>query len=133
MLMSLPGAGVLAEWQGNFMELQAANGSLRERFSALTDKGTGFCGFCCDGPVYVGVPSMAALCQHLSRTPGLTVSWGARVRPCQLQVPDRPIATCLGKLACSWLTARANCRDTIYRCWMRGNAANEACIRCAHA
>ena len=82
MLTSSCGAGVLAEWRGSFAELQAADGSLRERASASTsDAGTGFCGFCCDGPVYVGVPSMAALCQHLGRTPGLTVSRGARVQP----------------------------------------------------
>ena len=87
MLTSSCGAGVLAQWRGSFVELQAADGSLRERASASTsDADTGFCEFVCDGPVYVGVPSMAALCQHLGRTPGLTVSWGARVHPCQLQV-----------------------------------------------
>ena len=69
------------------MELQAADGSLRER-SSFSSSGLdeGFCGFCYNGPVYVGVPSMAALCEHLGRTPGLSISWGARVHPTP-QVP----------------------------------------------
>ncbi|KAK9828106.1 hypothetical protein WJX81_004990 [Elliptochloris bilobata] len=98
--------GVLTEWQGRFGELSAANGSLHGHASSpVSSSGAGFCGFLSGAPVYVGMPSMAAICQHLGRTPGLSVSWGTRVHRAQRRTNDA-----------SWeLTAQQGGSDASYR------------------
>ena len=81
------GAGTVVEWQGRLGELNAENGQFQQcsdaAASSTAGASAGFCGFLGAGPVYVGAPSMDAVCQRLGQTPGLTVSWGTRVRPSQ--------------------------------------------------
>lgn len=85
------GAGTVVEWQGRLGELNAENGQFQQcsgaAASSTAGASAGFCGFLGAGPVYVGAPSMDAVCQHLGQTPGLTVSWGTRVRPGRNPLP----------------------------------------------
>ncbi len=58
----------------------ARSGTFTERSTSGPDAShSGFCGIMCPGDIYVGVPSMDAVCKGLASHPNLRSHWGSRV------------------------------------------------------
>ena len=74
--------GFLKPWTARLGTLDAASGTFtdrREAHAAAETSNRGFCGIMAPGEVYVGAPSMSALCAALSQHTNIDGKWGTKV------------------------------------------------------
>lgn len=75
--------GIVEEWQGDFVELHADTGALYHKSSQKTSAkplSAGFFNVLASGPVYVGTPSMDAVCRTLAAHSKLRVQLGMKIQ-----------------------------------------------------
>ena len=80
-----PVAGMVAQWQGRFGNLDAATGQFipvesRPSLGPQADCSTGYCNLLTPGAKYVGVPAMDSLCTRLMQ--GVSARLNTKVRVC---------------------------------------------------
>ncbi|BDA48954.1 Renalase [Coccomyxa sp. Obi] len=72
--------GYVRQWEGRLGLLDAHTGTFTERSASGPDASpSGFCGIMSPGEIYVGVPSMDAVCKGLAAHPNLQSHWGSKV------------------------------------------------------
>ena len=103
-------AGVAAPWQGRLGSLDASTGS----FSPNVPSGSAFCGFGQRQRLYVGVPSMSALCYAAASHEAVTPHWA-----CKARLPAPHLSSSSPALPIP--------------CWLLPSAAAARCQSCSQA